>query len=50
MPKYIADTLEIKYEPIVKDVLQLDSSNVRTFGILKNVEIALHACPSCIVV
>ncbi len=40
----------MKYEPIVKDVLQLDGSTIKTKGILRNVEMALEACPSCIVV
>ncbi len=47
MPRCVADALEMKYEPIVRDVLQLDGSTIKTIGILKNVEIALHACPGC---
>ena len=49
MPSYVADALEMKYEPNVRDVLQLDGSTLKTVGILRNVEMALHACPSCIV-
>ena len=49
MPKCGVDTLEMKYEP-VKDVLQLDGSIIKTIGILKNVEMALHAYIGCIVV
>ena len=37
MPRCIADALEMKYEPIVKDVLQLDGSTIKTVGILRNV-------------
>jgi hypothetical protein len=37
----------MKYECIVRDVLQLDGSTVKTVGILRNVEMALHACPGC---
>ena len=33
--------------PIVRDVLQLDGSTVKTKGILRNLEMALHACPGC---
>ena len=50
MPKCVADTLEMKYEPIVKDVLQLDGNTIKTMGILRNVEMALHACPGCTIV
>ena len=45
MPKRIINILEMKYEPIARDVLQLDGSTVKTVGILRNVEMALHACP-----
>ena len=44
MPKCVTGILEMKYEPIVKDVLQLDVSTVKTIGIHRNVEMALHAC------
>lgn len=44
MPKCVANILEVKYEAIVKDVLQLDGSTVKTMGILRNFEMALHAC------
>lgn len=50
MPKFVADILEVKYEPMIKDVLQLDGSTVKTMGILRNVEMALHPCPGCTVV
>ena len=49
MPRCVADVLEMKYEPIVRDVLQLDGSTVKTIGIHRNVEMALHACPGCTV-
>lgn len=38
MPKCVTDILEVKYEPIVRDILQLDGSTVKTVGILRNVE------------
>lgn len=49
MPRCVVDALGMKYEPIVKDVLYLDGSTIKTIGILRNVEMALHACPSCTV-
>jgi hypothetical protein len=50
MPNCVADALGMKYEPIVRDVLQLDGSIVKTVGVLRNVEMALHACPGCTIV
>ena len=50
MPKCVIDSLEVKYEPIVKDVLQLDGSILKTMGILRNVEMALYACIGCSIV
>ena len=50
MPRCVADALGMKYEPIVRDVLQLDGSTVKTIGILRNVEMALHACPGCTII
>jgi hypothetical protein len=47
MPRCVADALGMKYEPIVRGLLQLDGSTVKTVGVIKNVEMALHACPSC---
>lgn len=43
MPKCVADILEMKYEPIVKDVLQLDGSTVKTVGILRMLK-----CLTCV--
>jgi hypothetical protein len=40
----------MKYEPIVKDVFYLDGSIFKTVGILRNVEMALHACLCCTIV
>ena len=37
MPRCVADALEMKYEPIVRDVLYLDASAIKTVGILRNV-------------
>ena len=50
MPRCVADALGMEYEPIVRDVLQLDGSTVKTVGVLKNVEMALHACLGCTVI
>ena len=50
MPKCVVDALEMKYGPIIRDVLQLNGSTIWTIGILRNVEMSLHACPGCIVV
>lgn len=47
MPKCIVNIPGIKYKPMVRDVLQLDGSSVKIVGIFKNVEMALHAFPSC---
>ena len=46
MPRCIANLLGIKYEPMVKDVLQLDGSSIMIVGILKNIETTLHVYPS----
>ena len=35
MPRCVSDALGMKYEPIVRDVLQLDGSTVKTLGVLK---------------
>ena len=37
MPKCVVDILEMKYEPIVKDVLQLDGSTIKNMEILRNI-------------
>jgi ribonuclease HI len=50
IPKCVVGILEMKYELIVRDVLQLDGSTVKTIGILRNVEKALHACPGCTII
>ncbi len=50
MPTCVANALGMKYKPIVRDVLQLDGSTFKTIGILRNVEMALHACPGCTVI
>lgn len=47
MPRCIADLLGIKYESMVRDVIQLDGSYVKIVGILKNVEMALYPFPNC---
>lgn len=50
MPRCVADALGMKYEPIVRNVLQLDGSTVKIVGVLRNVEMALHACPGCTII
>ena len=50
MPKCVAELLGIKYEPMVRDVLQLDGRSVKIVRILKNVDMSLHACPGCTVI
>ena len=45
MPKCVADLMDIKYDPMVSDVLKLDGGYLKTIGVLKNIEMALHACP-----
>ena len=47
MPSSVANLLDIKYEPIVRDVLQYNGSSIKTIGVLKNVEMTLHGFPSC---
>ena len=50
MPKSIADQLGLKYEPMIKHVLQLDDTSVVTVGIVKDLKMALHECPGCLVI
>lgn len=45
----VTDLMGVKYEPMVRDVLQLDGISVKIIGVLKNVEMSLHAYPSCTV-
>lgn len=47
MPRSTASMLGIEYEPIIKIVLQLDGSIVKTIGVIKGLKMALHAFPSC---
>ena len=47
IPRYVANLMGIKYEPMVRDVLQLDGSSSKTVGVLKQVEMALHAFLGC---
>ena len=49
MRKCMADLLSAKYEPMVRDVLQLDGSSIKIIGILKNMEMTLYACSGFIV-
>ena len=50
MPRCVVDQQVMKYEPMIKHVLQLDGTSVTIIGILKGLKMALHACPSCFVV
>ena len=49
MPRCVADQACLKYEPMIKHVLQLDGTLVIIVGIIKGLRMALHACPSCTV-
>lgn len=49
IPRCIADQLGMKYEPMIKHVLQLYGTLVTILGILKGIKMSLHACPNCIV-
>ena len=46
MPKKIVDQLGLKYEPIEKGVVQLDGTAIETVGVIRNMDLTLHACPS----
>lgn len=45
MPKKVADSLNIKYEPMSRGVVQLDGTVVETVGVIKEMILILHACP-----
>lgn len=47
MPKGVVDRLGIKYRPIKKGVAQIDGTIVQSVGVIKNWNLALHACPGC---
>ena len=47
MPKFVAGQLGLKYEPMLKHVLQLDGTLVTIVGILNGQKMVLLACPSC---
>lgn len=46
MPKVIAKKLGLQYEPTERSVLQLDGTTTNTVGIIKNLEVTLHAFPN----
>ena len=46
MPKKIADQLGLKYETLEKGVVQLDGTTLKTMGIIRNLDLTLHSCPS----
>lgn len=46
MPKLVAEKIDHKYEPSTKGVLQLDGSSNKTIGIINDMKLAFHACPS----
>ncbi|KAH9296663.1 hypothetical protein KI387_044243 [Taxus chinensis] len=46
MPKQIADQLGLQYEVISKGVVQLDGTTVATVGVIKGLNLILHACPN----
>ena len=47
MPRCIVDQAGLKYEPMIKHVLQLDGTSMTIVGIIKGLRMTLHACPSC---
>ncbi|KAH9293824.1 hypothetical protein KI387_040972, partial [Taxus chinensis] len=49
MPKQIADQLGLQYETISKGVVQLDGTAVTTVGVIRNLNLTLHACPNVVV-
>ncbi|KAH9289487.1 hypothetical protein KI387_033604 [Taxus chinensis] len=46
MSKVIAQKLGLQYEPTERSILQLDGTATNTVGIIKNLEVTLHACPN----
>lgn len=46
----MADQLGMKYEPMIKHVIQLDGTSITIVGTIKGLKMALHACPSCTVI
>ena len=50
MPRCVADHLGMKYEPMIKHVIQLDGTLVTIVGTLKGLKMVLHACPTCTIV
>lgn len=46
MPKKIVDKLGLTYEPLSEGVVQLDGPAVNTVGVIKNLDLILHACPN----
>ena len=49
MPRCVANQLGLKYEPLIKHVLQLDGTSVTIVGVIKGLKMALHACLGCTV-
>ncbi|GAA8416863.1 hypothetical protein Hpkin68_15620 [Helicobacter pylori] len=46
MPKKIVDQLGLAYEPIEKGVIQLDGTTIDTIGVIRNLDLTMHACPN----
>ena len=46
MPQKIPDQLGLKYETLEKGVVQLDGTTIEKVGIMKNLDLTLHCCPS----
>ena len=46
MPKCVGEQVGLKYEPMIKHVLQLDGTSVIIVGIIKGLRMALCACPN----
>ena len=47
MARCVAAQLGLRYEPLIKHVLQLDGTSVTIVGVIKGLKMALHACLGC---
>ena len=47
LPRCVANKLGMKYESMIKHVLQIDGTSVIIVGIIKGLKMALHAFPGC---
>lgn len=49
IPRKVDDLLGIKYELVSKGVVQFDDIVVKTVGVIKDLNLTLHACLGCII-